>query len=134
MDDARNKPVIRQKQMETLSQAAVKDFENRMVIHLNKFFPEQCEALGEPKTREAIQYGIKRAAIYEIETERDVCKYIDLMFAFGRDFDIDPGLPWAARILQDAKYKNPTTKVEDLHQTAVWHARQAGGISDQVEN
>ncbi len=114
-------------------QAAAKDFEDRMVVHLNKFFPEQCEALGEPGTREEIRNGIDRAARYGIETERDVCKYIDLMFAFGRDFDTNPELPWAARILNDTKYESPTAKVEDLHQTAIWHAQRAASLDAESE-
>ena len=36
-----------------------------------------------------VQYGIKRAAVYGFTAKRDVCKYIDLMILFGRDFDTD---------------------------------------------
>ena len=61
-----------------------------------------------------IRYGVERAGSYGIGTERDVCKYIDLMFAFGRDFDKNQDLPWASRILEDDTLKSPTVKTERL--------------------
>lgn len=109
---------------------AVKDFEDRMVVHLGKFFPKHCEALGETKVREAVHEGIRRAGGYGIVAERDVCKYIDLMFAFDRGFDKDSRYPWAARILTDPAQKDPTAKVNRLYDTALDHVRQAAGINN----
>src|SRR5687768_3870557 len=76
--------VIRPAHMSTLSEASVERFETSMVVHLNKCFPDQCRALGEPRVRETIRYGIERASVYGITAQRDVCKYIDLMFVFGQ--------------------------------------------------
>jgi len=90
---------IRKEQMAVFAQAEIKKFEDRVVIHLKKFFPGQCHALGESQLREVIRYGIKRAAAYGITAARDVCKYIDLMVVLGRDFDTDKELPWVGAIL-----------------------------------
>jgi len=119
---------IRKEQMDAFSQAAARSFEDRMVEHLTEFFPEQCEALGEPETREAIQHGINRAKTYGIISERDVCKYIDLMFTFGRDFDEDAELPWAGRILNDDEFVNASVKTDRLYDVAMRHVAQAAGI------
>ncbi len=89
-----------------------------MIAHLNKVFPEQSKILGEPKLRETIQYGTQRATSYRFISERDVCKYIDLMILFGRDFDKDPNLPWAQSILQNQAIKDPSIKVDRLFKTA----------------
>ncbi|MCK4857938.1 MAG: DUF4123 domain-containing protein [candidate division Zixibacteria bacterium] len=129
--DVMGKMIIRDPQMASFTEASIKDFENRMVVHLNEFFPEQCEALGEPKTREAIRYGIKRAATYGIDTERNVCKYTDIMFAYGRDFDKNPELPWAAEVLNSSKYADQTTRIEELHRKSVWHAHQAANGTEE---
>jgi hypothetical protein len=110
--------VIRHDQMKTFSEGASADFENRMVIHLNKCFPAECETLQEPGVRETIHYGIKRSANYSVSAERDVCKYIDLMMVFGRDFDTRADLPWASRILNDGVLKNPTARMERLFTVA----------------
>jgi len=108
---------LRQEQMAAFTQAVLQNFEDRMVVHLNQFFPEQCTMLGEPKVRETIRYGIQRAASHGIVVERDVCKYLDLMFAFGPDFDQDPRHPWAAEILNDPKTTDPETRLKRLCDT-----------------
>ena len=123
--------VIRKEQMEVLSHYVLKGFEDRMVEHLNEFFPDQCETLGEPDVREAVQYGIDRAGSYGITSERDVCKYLNLMFTFGRDFDVDPRLPWAAAILNAGDVTDPTRKIERLYTEAMDNAHEGNGFSAQ---
>jgi hypothetical protein len=122
---------MRDEHMQAFTEAAVKDFEDRMVVHLNEFFPEQCEALGEAKTREAIREGIDRAARYEIVAECDVCKYIDLMFAFGRNFDTDPKLPWAGEVLNAPAIDDPTARINVLYDAAREYLRRLARISDK---
>ena len=109
---------IRKEQMAAFGPLGKKVFEDRMVAHLKKHFPEQSAALGEPKVRETIQYGTQRAAAYRIISERDVCKYIDLMMVYGRDFDKDANLPWVQSILNNQAIRNPSTKIERLYKAA----------------
>jgi hypothetical protein len=109
---------IRKEQMSVFGPLGKKAFEDRMLAHLKKVFPEQSEALREPELRETIQYGTQRAVAYHITSERDVCKYIDLMILYGRDFDKDPNHPWAQSILQNQSIKNPSTKVDRLFNAA----------------
>jgi len=90
---------IRASQFTLFSQAEVRKFEDWMVAHLRKFFPRQCASMGEPKLRETVQYGIKRAAAHGLTAKRDVCKYIDVMIVLGRDFDKDKRHSWAREIL-----------------------------------
>ena len=112
---------LRREQIEVFRELMSKRFEDRMVAHLERHFPEQCRALGEAGTREAIQYGIEQAASYRIVAERDVCKYIDVMFAYGRDFDTDPKLPWAGAILRDETLGGPRDRVDRLCSVAIEH-------------
>jgi len=105
--------------MAVFAEVETKKFVDRMVVHLKKFFPKQCEVTGEPQLRETIRYGIKRAKIYGIVTERDVCKYIDLMVVLGRDFDADKRFPWAGEILTTSK--KPRVKTSMLLQAAKNH-------------
>jgi hypothetical protein len=108
--------IIRQAQMEAFSQVEFKKFEDWMVNHLNQFFPAQCLALGNTQVRELIQHGIRRASGYGITTERDVCKFIDLMIVFGRDFDRDEKSAWAGQIL--ANRKTSRSKIRSLFEAA----------------
>ena len=112
---------IRAAQMDIFSQLAVEKFEGWLLLHLKKFFPGRCKALGEPQLREMIQYGIKRAEAYDVKTRRDVCKYIDLMIVFGRDFDIDDRYPWAREIL--SRRRNSSAKMRALLEASQNHLR-----------
>jgi hypothetical protein len=109
---------IRKEQLAVFGPLGKKAFEDRMVTHLNKIFPEQSKSLGEPKLRETIQYGTQRAASYRIISERDVCKYIDLMILYGCDFDKDPANSWAQSVLQNQAIRNPSSKIERLYKAA----------------
>lgn len=107
--------IIRQEQMLTLSEASRSEFADRVAEHLQRCFPVDCEALGQKGLHEVIRYGVERAASHGIDLQRDVCKYIDLMFAFGRDFDT---FPWAFRILREDTLRDSTVKLERLFSEA----------------
>lgn len=121
---------IRQEQMEEFNRCEAVKFENRMVEHLEENFPEECEEMGEEAVRETIRYGISRADSYGIEFEQDVCNYVNLMFVLGRDFDTDPGLPWAKRILNDPELDHPTDKMDALYDEAETHLEPEEGTDD----
>jgi hypothetical protein len=109
---------IRKEQLAVFGPLGKKAFEDRVVAHIKKVFPERSQSLGEPKLRETIQYGTQRAAAHRIISEHDVCKYIDLMILYSRDFDKDPNLPWAQSILQNQAIRNPSSKIERLYKAA----------------
>jgi len=106
--------------MEALRSYMVKQFEGLMVTHLNKYYPKECETLGETDLRKTIQYGIERARSYNIDNELDVSRYINLMFTFGRDFDKDMNLPWASNILMKDDLLSPH-KMDLLYDEAEKH-------------
>ncbi|MEO8131733.1 MAG: hypothetical protein ABJF23_11740 [Bryobacteraceae bacterium] len=108
--------VIRSEQMNAFAKASATDFQGRMVIHLKKCFPPECNTLGEAGVREMIRYGTGRAAVHEAVAERDVCKFIDLMMVYGRDFDAE--LPWASQILNDRVVRSASARMDLLFQAA----------------
>jgi len=113
--------MIRREQFSAFSKSEVRKFEDWMVVHLTKFFPRQCRALGEAKLRAEIQLGIQRAAGHGLKVKRDVCKYIDVMFALGRDFDTDVRFPWALQMLN--QQTTPDIRAQGLFNAAVRHLR-----------
>lgn len=110
---------IRSEQLKAFSQAEAKKFEDWMLVHLTKFFPARCVSQGEDKIRQAIRHSIQRASEYGLVSKRDVCKYIDHVAVFGRDFDIDQRFPWASKIL--ASQRIPSAKIRALSQAAQQH-------------
>ena len=106
--------ILRKEQIQAFSDAARNRYEDRVLAHVNQFFPAECERMGEPAVREEIRYGIERSKVYGIVSQRGVTKYIDLMFVYGRDFDADPELPWAAEILNDPTIHSPVDRINRL--------------------
>jgi hypothetical protein len=109
---------LRKEHMDALAQATLDRFAADMYTHLKEAFPASCESMGEAGVQEQIQYGISKAKSYEIEMHRDICRYIDLMFTFGRDFDTDPKVEWAGRILNDHGIPDPATRIDQLYTEA----------------
>ncbi len=114
---------LRPEQIRAFSEVGVKRFEETMVAHLKKFFPDRCEDAGELKVRKLIRYGIERAASYNIAAQRDVSRYIDLMMTLGPDFDKDKQLPWAGEILRTRN--QPEVRISILLKTAEKHLKES---------
>ena len=115
---------IRRDQLAVFTDLERRNFETRMIQHLHKCFPKQLEGTEDAELRGLIQYGVERSRSHRIKAERDVCRYIDLMVVFGRDFDVAPQHAWAAAILNDAGLRNSTKKMDRLFAAAKEHARQ----------
>lgn len=93
--------IIRKEQSDAFRQQLTQSFEDRVAAHLRTTQPTETQHLEEPALRADIRAGMTRAAQYGIETERDVARFIDLMFRLRRDFDTSPETPWARPILLD---------------------------------
>lgn len=117
--------------MTALEQVAVRNFENRLLEHLEAFFPKNCEILGKEQVCKVVQLGIERAEQYGLVTERDLHLYVGLMFMLGSYFDQDPQLPWAAQILADENIVDPSVRVDRLHDRAMAFLNEAAGQESQ---
>ena len=101
---------IRREQIDEIGRRLAVRWEDTMVVHLEAFFPDECKELGEQGVRDAITLGQKKAARYDIHTERDVCIFLNFMFAYGFEFDNDPEIPWAKEILTNPNYTRANLK------------------------
>jgi hypothetical protein len=95
--------VIREEQIKVLSQYMVNQFEDEVVKHLQRKFPQATERMPEGDLRLLIQAGIKNAQRYGITIETDVVGFIECMMAYGVGFDTDAATAWAGEILNDAE-------------------------------
>jgi len=123
--------VIRKAQLRALKKAAEMGFENKMVAHLNQFFPVVFAKMEEAEMLEMIRYGIQRARHHGFESGRDICKYIDVMVVFGPDFDKDADLPWAAEILSDNTTTDNKVRINLLITSAIAQADNQEGLHAQ---
>lgn len=124
--------IIRDDQMDPLRAIASSAYRHRLANHLKQVFPERCAALGQRELYSAIDHGIATAARYGLKSEREVCKFIDLMFVFGRYFDLPSEQPWAARVLQDRSTRTATELTDALFARALRNMHRAWGIQPVV--
>lgn len=110
---------LQKSQIAAVGERLARRWEDTMVVHLQTFFPELSRELGEPGLMHAIEIGLKKAARYGIHAERDVCKFLNFMFAYGFDFDLDPGLPWAREILVRDDLVRANVKLHLLEEAAM---------------
>jgi hypothetical protein len=78
---------MRQEQVEAFRQNALRKFEDTLVEHLNRLFPQLASRLGDSGLRNVIQYGVRRAREYGIVRQCDAGRYIAVMLMFGPNFD-----------------------------------------------
>lgn len=119
--------VIRREQFEAFGSVHRQRFENWMARHIEQCFPQTFATLGDAAVRNAIRLGVRKAESYGITGQRDTCLFIDVMFAFGRDFDSDRGFPWASETLRSKAH--PTDRIDRLHASSMEHAAEARGIA-----
>ena len=117
---------IRKKQNNVLAKAAVKRFEDRVLVHLKKFWPDECKELTEKGVRESIRTGIENAKKYGIETEYDVARYIDLMYTLSSDFDSNTEISWPSEILNDTDM-NARKKMDTLYERTEQELQRLAG-------
>lgn len=111
---------IRVEQKVAFRGQALLDYENRVVRHVERCFPEQWATLGDAGVRATIRSGIERAAAHGIVSQRDVCGFIDLMLAFGADFE--RRCTWAREILHRRDPGGPAATLQVLLDRAIEEA------------
>jgi len=119
---------LRAAQIDALTEPRLADFAERMRAHVCRCFVATTRTMSDEDIREVIRCGLERAQIHGIDGERGICKYINLMFVFGRDFDRDPRLPWAREILAGARVHRDLSTIELLYREALVHEAEAQGL------
>ncbi len=101
--------VIRKEQVAALSEVAYGSFCRRLYDHIKKCWPREFKERTPAGVRQSIEQGIARAAVYGIQAERDVLRYLDTMYLVGDDFDVNRKTGWA-RVILEAETLAPTVK------------------------
>jgi hypothetical protein len=109
---------IRQEQVDAFRQVAIRKFEDTLVEHLNRLFPQLAVRLGESGLRNVIQYGIRRAREYGIVCQRDVGRYIAVMLMFGPNFDQKRSSGPLYAVLRDPRFESPAARTGALCKAA----------------
>lgn len=118
---------IRREQMKVFRKQRYERFLDRLARHARRFFPEQTNDLDGEALRRVCRSLVLRGSRYGFETERDLCKFLNVAFVFGEEFDEDPHLPWTRPYLEDDT-AGPTLKISRLYLEALKHEDEGRGL------
>ena len=90
--------VIREEQYRRLLERQRRNYTEWALDRVRADYAEEYARMGEHGSREFVQAGMAKADQYGIQDGSHVLELIDMMFAWGRDFDLD--LPWAGSVLR----------------------------------
>jgi hypothetical protein len=119
--------IIREEQIKAFKQVRLDVFKEKMLVHLQEYFPEDCGILGEKQTKRVIDYGIAKAEEHGFPSSGDTCRYISLMFLLGSHCDKDPQIPWAGELLTDKNIVSPRTRMNLLYEKTLEYLGRIAG-------
>jgi hypothetical protein len=91
--------LIRREQLAVLERIPYSAYTERMVRYIAKEYPRQFQAMGQIGTGEFVMEAIQRGRRNHIETQGGIAVLIELMIAFGEDFQNSPHKDWANELL-----------------------------------
>lgn len=107
--------VIRDEQLLRFPSGIDPEFEKMALEFIREQFPELRDATEE-SIRLLIRDGVSLAFDHGIQSVRNVLPFIGMMMLFGLNFDSDPDLPWAAKILENSAL-DETEKIKALYES-----------------
>lgn len=105
--------VIREEQMAMFAAGAEERFVERIVQHLQKFWPVKCKRQGTRHVRSITRGGIDRARSHGLRSEYDIARFIDLMYILDLEFDTNPEYKWVQRFLKGPEMA-PGRKMDEI--------------------
>jgi hypothetical protein len=123
--------VIRDAQIHVFEEAALGQFEQRMLGYLAESFPKQSAHLGTAQMRQVVSLGQQRAAGYGHHTEREIYFFLTIMLMLGSRFDEDPQLPWCAAHLTDNSIPHPPARLNRLHSETMSYLDRVAGENNE---
>jgi hypothetical protein len=92
---------IRDAQLQALAGVPRQAFEDQLVMHASAFAPRLHALRGDDTLRAIARTAMTRARAAGFVERGPVRFWVELMFAFGHDWDTDPQLAWARPALAD---------------------------------
>ena len=106
--------VIRAPQLRALATSGDHSFVRRMVHHLWGHFPARCAPLSDQELVEKIWLEVDRAKTFGFRTEREACKFLNLVFTLGDGFENDPRNAWMLPLLDPESPRAPRFRLDEL--------------------
>lgn len=90
---------IRREQLKALESAQERRFRETLRRHVRLELREHTQALTDEVVRQRVDLGVDRGRQYGLRASRDLMLFVDLEFALAPNFEQQPSMLWARRIL-----------------------------------
>jgi hypothetical protein len=98
-------------QIESLRHLTESAFKKRLYAEVCKYWKSRCDELGEPSVKRVISQARMAAAGLRMTTGYDVLRFVNLTFALGERFELQPEYDWITEQLQDVRF-DPTSAMD----------------------
>jgi hypothetical protein len=98
---------IREEQMSVFVAERREAFVTQMMQHMREHFPDRTGAHQDDALSDQIRGAIERAKSYGLQSEKDLCRFLNLCGAYGWDFDSQPANEWMQQMLRDDAVSDP---------------------------
>jgi len=120
--------VLRRAQIKAMGQPYRERLADELVLHVTDHFPAEARALAPDELRATVVEGIGAAEGHGFAEDRDIARFLNLMFTFGRHFDRDPSLGWATRLLARSGRIPAGSLMNKLYVEALRHEDEGRGL------
>ncbi len=108
--------VIREEQIDTLIKQIQTTFHGELLVHVKNFFPDITAEYEDKVLLQHIRKSLDRAKTYQLTTERDLYKYVNITMIYGHDFDEKTEHGWMKEYLTDTDVPNPSQRLSRLYE------------------
>ena len=126
--------IIRKEQEQVFRKARWRDFEERLVEHVGRFFPNHMRVAGRETVANTVHFGVERGRSYGFDTERSLYLYTTVTFMLGSRFDEDPLYPWTADFLGPTAIGRPGQRAAALADRSLEFQEAVAGPQNRAIN
>ena len=114
---------IRTDQIATLASSRAATFRQSMLRHIRTHFPAATASFDDHQLEALVSTTIARARRYDLVSEADVCRFLNLAATFGWEFDGDTECAWMQAMLTDPEISAPGDRLRLLVDESVRRLR-----------
>ena len=119
--------IVRSEQTKILEDAGKASFEGEMVDHLARYAPRLYELRGPAVFGSVVRGGHRKANELGFERRGPVRLILEMMVAFGCDFDTDPQLPAFSSALADPGPQHEMDRAERVYEAVLKYRSEVVG-------
>ncbi len=94
-------PIIRTSQMFELGASSKERLIQEQVARIDQSLPDVTATMAPGEVEQSVHLAIQKGEQYGLKEWTGICRYLDVMYILGFDFDEDSRYEWAREKLED---------------------------------